>query len=182
MSTRKLTFEEHIRRLNPTGATLLGFLHGGSMTGWDLAQRAEMVIGDFWNVTTSQVYRELRTLEGMNLVTAKASRKREKRPYTITDEGRAAFAAFIGREPGPDILRSPLLLMTFFGSHLEPIRRERFLAIHRLRHEQALDEYRRIQAQLPAGEVDLANVLEYAILHEEAVLKWFEWMAARSSD
>lgn len=62
-------------------------------------------------------------------------------------------------------------------SDIDPVRRTRFLAIHRLRHEQALDEYRRIQSDLEPTEVALANVLQYAIFHEEAVLRWFEWMA-----
>ena len=149
------------------------------MTGWDLAQMAEMVIGDFWNVTRSQVYRELRTLEGLRLVAADAAGPREKRPYSITDEGRAAFEAFINREPGADLLRSPLLLMVFFGRHLDAARKQRFLAIHRLRHEQALDEYRRVQRNLDAAETDLADVLQYAIFHEEAVLRWFEYMEGR---
>jgi DNA-binding PadR family transcriptional regulator len=175
-SNRKVTIEEHIKRLNPTAATLLGFLHRGPMTGWDLAQMAEMVIGDFWNVSRSQVYRELRTLEQFEFVTASAAGTRERKPYTITQQGRDAFATFIQREPGTDLLRSPLLLMVFFGSHLDPVRRERFLAIQRLRHEQALDEYRRVQASLDPDEIDLANVLQYAIFHEDAVLRWFEWM------
>ncbi len=176
MSNRPVTVHEHIKKLNPTAATLLGFLHRGPMTGWDLAQMAEMVIGDFWNVTRSQVYRELRTLESLALVEAMATGPREKRPYSITDAGKDAFETFIAREPSHDLLRSPLLLMVFFGKHLDPVRRERFLAIHRLRHEQALDEYRRIQAALDPTERDLANVLQYAIFHEEGVLRWFEWM------
>lgn len=138
---------------------------------------AEMVIGDFWNVTRSQVYRELRTLEELGLVSGNATGTREKKPYVITDEGRTAFELFIHREPGPDLLRSPLLLMVFFGRHIDPVRRRRFLAIQRLRHEQALDEYRRVQRDLEPTETDLANVLQYAIFHEEAVLRWFEWMA-----
>jgi DNA-binding PadR family transcriptional regulator len=176
MSNRPVTVEQHIKKLNPTAATLLGFLHRGPMTGWDLAQMAEMVIGEFWNVTRSQVYRELRTLEGLQLVAADAPGPREKRPYAITEEGRTAFAVFINREPGTDLLRSPLLLMVFFGRHLDPARKERFLAIHRLRHEQALDEYCRIQRSLEPEETDLADVLQYAIFHEEAVLRWFKWM------
>jgi DNA-binding PadR family transcriptional regulator len=179
MSNRPVSVEEHIKKLNPTAATLLGFLHRGPMTGWDLAQMAEMVIGDFWNVTRSQVYRELRTLEGHELVAADAAGPRAKRPYSITDAGRAAFESFINREPGPDLLRSPLLLMVFFGRHLDPARKRRFLAIHRLRHEQALDEYCRIQRNLDVAETDLAVVLQYAIFHEEAVLRWFEWMAGQ---
>lgn len=138
---------------------------------------AEMVIGDFWNVSRSQVYRELRTLESLGLVAGNATGTREKKPYAITEEGRLAFELFIHREPGSDLLRSPLLLMVFFGSHIDPVRRTRFLAIHRLRHEQALDEYRRVQGDLEPTEVDLANVLQYAIFHEEAVIRWFEWMA-----
>ena len=78
MSNRPVRLEEHIKKLNPTAATLLGFLHRGRMTGWDLAQMAEMVIGDFWNVTRSQVYRELRTLEGLDLVAASAVTLRKR--------------------------------------------------------------------------------------------------------
>jgi DNA-binding PadR family transcriptional regulator len=56
MSNRKVTIEGHIKRLNPTAATLLGFLHRGPMTGWDLAQMAEMVIGEFWNVKIGRAH------------------------------------------------------------------------------------------------------------------------------
>ena len=178
MSNRLFAVEAHIKKLNPTAATLLGFLHRGPMTGWGLAQMAETVIGDFWNVTRSQVYRELQTLEELDLVEASEAAPRDRKPYTITDEGRAAFSTFIQREPGPDLLRSPLLLMTFFGSHLDPVRRSRFLEIQRRRHEKALDEYRRIRFELDPAEVDLANVLQYAVFHEEAVLRWFDWMGA----
>jgi hypothetical protein len=78
------------------------------------------------------------------------------------------------------LLCSPLLLMVFFGRHLAAARKQRFLAIHRLRHGQALDEYCRLQTNLEAGETDLADVLQYAIFHEEAVLRWFAWMEGRS--
>ncbi|MEW6155482.1 MAG: helix-turn-helix transcriptional regulator [Actinomycetota bacterium] len=179
MSSRRLTVQAHIKPLNPTGASILGFLHRGPLTGWDIARMAEMVIGDFWNVTASQVYRELRALETMGMVEAGATGTRARRPYTITDDGRAAFTTFIHQEPGADLLRSPLLLMVFFGRHLDPVYFDRFLAIHRLRHEQALDSYKRVRATVDPAEVDILNILEYAVLHEEAVLAWFEWMADR---
>ena len=34
-------------------------LHDGPMTGYELAATAQRVIGDFWSLTQSQVYREL---------------------------------------------------------------------------------------------------------------------------
>ncbi|MGH9071486.1 MAG: PadR family transcriptional regulator [Acidimicrobiales bacterium] len=180
-------FDARLLRLNATAASLLGLLHRGPMTGWDLARLAETVTGDFWNVTHSQIYRELRTLEGAGLVEAGPAGARDKKPFTITEAGRAAFAVWIRREPGPDIIRSPLLLMVSLGRHLDEVHRRRFLAIHRLRHEQTLDEYRTVAATLastPAStlgddQADLANVLQFAILHEEAVLRWCEWMEER---
>src|SRR5438445_6924083 len=91
--------------LNATAASLLGFLHQGAMSGWDLAQTVSATIGDFWNVTKSQIYRELRTLEGLGLVEAGTTGTRERRPYAVTEAGRDAFAAWIAREPGDDVVR-----------------------------------------------------------------------------
>ncbi|MDQ1399177.1 MAG: hypothetical protein QOK20_1109, partial [Acidimicrobiaceae bacterium] len=95
-------------KLNATAASVLGLLHRGPMTGWDVARLAEVGLGDFWNVTQSQVYRELRSLDAMRLVEAGPSGPRDKKPYVITDKGRDAFAVWIRREPGADLIRSPL--------------------------------------------------------------------------
>src|SRR5579862_5832905 len=138
MSMGSDELEGQLFKLNATAASLLGLLHRGPMSGWDLARLAETMIGDFWNVSQSQVYRELLTLENAGLVEAGPSGRRDKRPYTITDKGRAAFSVWIRREPGPDIIRSPLMLMVFFGQHLDDTHRRRFMAIQRLRHEQNL--------------------------------------------
>lgn len=173
--------EGHLLRLNATAASLLGLLHRGPMTGWDLARQAETMIGDFWNVSSSQIYRELRTLEQAGLVDAGPAGTRDKKPFTITEKGKAAFTVWIRREPGPDIIRSPLLLMVFFASHLDDVHRRRFMAIQRLRHEQNLDEYRKLYDALEGGEPDLVNVLQFAIFHEEAFQRWFDWMDTRDA-
>jgi DNA-binding PadR family transcriptional regulator len=174
--------EGHLLRLNATAASLLGLLHRGPMTGWDLARQAETMIGDFWNVSPSQIYRELRTLEQAGLVDAGPAGPRDKKPFTITEKGKAAFTVWIRREPGPDVIRSPLLLMVFFADHLDDVQRRRFMAIQRLRHEQNLDEYRNVLATLGDDEPDLANVLQFAIFHEEAIQQWFAWMDTRVGD
>ena len=43
--------------LNTTAASLLGMLHDGPLSGWDLVAKAEDEIGAFWSLTRSQVYR-----------------------------------------------------------------------------------------------------------------------------
>ena len=60
--------------LNENQGSLLGFLHEGPLTGWDLIRRVEGGLSRFWNVTSSHVYRELRTLEERGLIEAGAAR------------------------------------------------------------------------------------------------------------
>ena len=47
--------------LNATQGSLLGFLHDGPKTGWDLLQEVSATLSRFWSVTPSHVYRELGT-------------------------------------------------------------------------------------------------------------------------
>src|SRR4029453_3199109 len=97
------------RTLNATAASLLGLLHRGPMSGWDLAATAQTSIGDFWTVTRSQAYRELAWMDEAGRAEAGERGARARRPYTLTDRGRDAFAAWVAREPGPETIRFPLL-------------------------------------------------------------------------
>ena len=121
--------------LNPTAASLLGFLHRGPLTGWELQVWIERSIGNFWNVTRSQVYRELKTLAAAGLLRAGATGKRDKQPYSITAAGRDAFRTWIAQPPASDILRLPLVVSVFFGEHIEPDLLRRYLQTARLQHE-----------------------------------------------
>ena len=148
------------RPLNATAASLLGFLHSGPLTGWDLVATAEALIGDFWSLTQSQVYRELATMAEMGLVTAGERGRRDRRPYTITRAGRDAFAAWVEREPGPELIRFP---------HPREV------------HSTRLTGYREARAALTAGgsEPDpyALATLEFGLIYEEAVLAWFDGLS-----
>jgi len=106
------------RPLNPTAASLLGFLHEGPMTGWDLLRRAQERIGSFWTLTQSQVYRELAAMAAAGLVEVGPPGPRDRKPHALTDAGREAFARWLDQDPGPDQIRIPLLLTIAFAEHL----------------------------------------------------------------
>lgn len=172
--------------LNATAASLLGFLHERPMTGWDLVAAVEGSVGNFWSVTRSQVYRELRTLESQGLLEAGDTGARERRPYGLTDRGRQAFARWITREPGPDVIRSPVLLTIFFGGHLDERLLVRFLTLHRVLHQQRLDHYETLHAALEGSPEAQWTVyaLRYGIEHERAVLRWMDalpWFSAAAT-
>jgi len=160
--------------LNATAASLLGFLRHGPMTGWELGHRVEEAIGSFWNVTPSQVYRELRSLEAGGLIEPGETGPRDRRPYRLTEAGRTAFAAWIARPPGDELIRFPLLLTVFFGEDVDRSRLERSLHEHELRHLRRLEEYERRAAEIPDGDPSgPTQVLRFGIEYERAVLRWF---------
>ncbi len=166
------------RPLNATAASLLGFLHDGPLTGWDLVATAELVIGDFWSLTRSQVYRELASMETAGLVVAGEIGPRERCPYGLTEAGRAAFADWLDREPGPEQIRYPLLLTMAFGGHLAPGRLVAFVSAHRKAHIARLEGYEALRAEAGEGLGAYADAtLDFGIRYERAVLDWFDHLS-----
>ncbi len=163
--------------LNATAASLLGYLAEGPRSGYDLAASIEKSIGCFWNVTRSQIYRELHALEQAGLVRAGKTGARERRPFMRTAAGRAAFDAWLARMPGDELIRSPLLLTVFFGDRLTPGDLARMLRDHRSRHESRREEYRKILSVLEDGgqceRAMAARTARFGLMYEDAFLAWF---------
>lgn len=173
------------RALNATAAALLGLLHEGPMTGWDLASVAQRRIGNFWNITQSQVYRELAAMTKTGLIEPGIAGPRDRKPYSITDAGRQAFAAWIDVEPGAEQIRFPLLVTIMFAGHLSRERLAEMIAAHRARHTERLADYERQHADLTAAigphHDDAASearfqlaTLEFGLRYERAALDWFD--------
>ncbi|WP_046562588.1 PadR family transcriptional regulator [Micromonospora sp. HK10] len=166
------------RPMNATAASLLGFLHDGPMTGWDLVEYAQQRIGGFWSLTQSQVYRELAAMAAAGLVRAGERGRRDRQPYEITEAGRAAFAEWAANPPAEEAIRFPLLLTVLFGRHLPPERLAEYLAAHRATHAARLAGYEAVAAALPAEADDIdpysVATLRFGLAYERAVLDWFD--------
>ncbi|WP_054813123.1 PadR family transcriptional regulator [Nocardia arizonensis] len=164
--------EQRSKPLNSTAASLLGFLHEGDMSGWDLVNLAQERIGDFWTITQSQVYRELAAMDAAGLVEKGQAGARDRTPYRITDAGRETFAEWIARDPGGETIRVPLLLTLSFGDHLDPDHLDRIIAANREIHRHRLAGYESEDCEaLPPHQ---RATLEFGIGYERAVLAWFD--------
>lgn len=161
--------------LNATAASLLGFLHAGPMTGWELVETAERLIGDFWSLTRSQVYRELAAMAESGLVVAGETGPRERRPYRLSPEGRKAFRRWSSVEPGPEQIRFPLLLTVNFGRHVPKRRLADYVAAHRTRHAEKLAGFEAVQTVVAeSADPYLVATLDFGIRYERMVLEWFD--------
>lgn len=168
--------------VNATAASLLGLLHDTPMTGWELMRAADMRLGNFWSLTQSQVYRELTAMAGRGLIVAGEVGVRERRPFTITDDGRAAFAAFLHTTPAGESIRYPLLLTLAFGRHLEPDMLAQMMTEHRQRHERRLAGYlAQEEAAGPSADAYALATLRFGVHHERATLAWFDEVTSELS-
>jgi DNA-binding PadR family transcriptional regulator len=160
--------------LNPTAASLLGLLHDGPLTGWDLVARAEREIGPFWSLTRSQVYRELARLAEAGLITPGPAGRREARPYTITQAGREAFAAWAARGLGPETMRLPLLLFVTLGRHVPDL--AAMLAAQRQQQAATLAGHLSAREVLVAAGADPYRlaVLDYGIAVTRTTIRWLD--------
>lgn len=167
--------------VNATAAALLGLLRDGPATGYALHQRAAAELGDFWTVTRSQVYRELSAMAGAGLVDAEEAGPRDARPYVLTDPGRAAFADWLHSDPGPDVVRIPLLLRLAFVDALDPARLADMLAGQRAQHAARLASYEQTEAAALAAGASPRQLatLRFGLAYERAVLGWFDDLAQR---
>ncbi|HEY1697345.1 MAG TPA: PadR family transcriptional regulator [Polyangiaceae bacterium] len=157
--------------LNATAASILGFLEHEPKTGWDLAVEIEDVIGDFWSVTRSQVYRELKVLAAEGLVASLETGPRDRQPYRVTEAGRRAFRAWIGRKPGLPNMRLPLVLQVFFGDAVPPADLARSLEELGAYHAQRLAVYRGFEARVPKSSWPY-EALRLGIMFQQTMVDW----------
>ena len=96
---------------------ILGLLNYQSMTGYEINTVFRDSLCYFWNARTSQIYRELQTLEQKEWVTKTCvpqQGKPDKNIFTITKAGREELLRWLS-EDSPDMAqRIPILMKVFF--------------------------------------------------------------------
>jgi DNA-binding PadR family transcriptional regulator len=162
-------------RLNSTAGALLGLLRDGPRSGYDLLGAAQEMIGGFWTITRSQVYRELAALADRGLLEKGPPGPRDRQPYQLTPAGLAAFRTWVNTSPEPENLRIPLLLRLTFADAIDPARLQAMLAEHHTIHQRRLDAYRALDQQLAAADVPAEQrvTLAFGIGYETAALHWY---------
>ena len=173
MATKKRGTPHEPLELNATAASILGFIEHEPMTGWDLAVQIEDIIGDFWNVTRSQIYRELKVLAEKGLVASMKTGPRDRQPYRLTEEGRRAFRQWIAQSPGPPNMRLPLVLQVFFANALEPGVLDRSLATLRAYHEGRLAVYQGFEARVRKGSGQ-HDALRLGMMFQRTMVEWID--------
>lgn len=158
-----------VTELNATAAALLGLLHDGPMTGGALVSAARSRFGGFFSVTRSQVYRELPALTEAGLLRLGKQGPRSSQQYLITTAGKKAFKHWLTSAPGPDHLRSPLILRLVHAGSLSPKQRAELVAGAKASYVARMEEVR--TAAKGVSDPYAKAAADFAVAHARAVVK-----------
>ena len=98
---------------------ILGLLNYSDMTGYEIKTIFQQSLNYFWTAQTSQIYRELQSLEKVGWVTSThvtQKGKPDKKVFSITNDGKEELQRWLREDLQSSVLRIPLLMQTFFRS------------------------------------------------------------------
>lgn len=153
---------------------LLGLLEEGPRHGYDLKHSYDRLFAQGRPLKFGQVYSTLSRLERDGLVeevSAERGNGPDRKLYSITEHGVTDLDEWLRRpEPAEPYVRS-----TLFGkvvlALLSGRAADRFLQMQRSEHESRMRDLTRIKTEADFQKVVL---IDYALLHLEADLKWID--------
>lgn len=148
----------------------------GPLNGNALSRNADVLIGDYWTLTRSQVYRELQSLEQMTFVKAGPTGPRSSRDFSITENGTVALHDWLNTGPADEVIRMPILLTIRFGDRLEPAHLRHLLEEYRRRHNAKREFYKKLEDDVrttPRDPFEIATI-RFGELFESAVAQWLD--------
>lgn len=152
-------------------------------TGAELARRFEKSLGQFWQATHQQIYRELGKLEGDGLVAARglATARGSQRHFDVLPRGRAELERWSLLAADPRPIRDSLLVRLRAAAVLGTVDIRAEIRRHQGLHEDALARYRAIEARdfPPGAPLGRAGELQRAVLRAGVAFEesWLAWCA-----
>ena len=103
---------------------ILGLISNGDKTGYEIMRVFRDSLSHFWTAQTSQIYRELQTMEKAGWITqthVQQTGKPDKNVFSITPDGHDELVRWLRDDNLAASLKNPILLKTFFMGELRPV-------------------------------------------------------------
>ena len=145
---------------------ILGLINNGDKTGYEIMTVFRVSLKHFWTAQTSQIYRELQTMEKAGWISQRSvaqTGKPDKNVFSITPAGHEELLRWLRDNNLPSGIRNPFLMKTFFMGEL-PM--EENLAFFRAFQGASVfpDEGKQASAK--------ADLYQQAIKHPEKAIYW----------
>ncbi len=167
---------------------ILGFLSQHPRHGYDLRAAIQALVGgeSVWDVKPAQVYTTLARLEEAGLVHQESVEQEggpEKRIYALTGKGKTELEEWFSSGVPDEHQRDEFFIKLMLSLAIEDTNPHRVIQAQRRQLYQDLHQ-RTVRRNLANPETELAQIflLDKAIMHLEADLRWLDLMEARLDD
>ena len=145
---------------------ILGLISNSDKTGYEIMTVFRDSLNHFWTAQTSQIYRELQTMEKAGWITetrVTQTGKPDKNVFSITQAGHDELIRWLRDHNIPTGIRNPFLLKTFFMGEL-PV--EENIAFFKAFHDMSVfpDDGKQVSAD--------ADMYRQLIDHPEKAIYW----------
>ncbi|MDP6484363.1 MAG: PadR family transcriptional regulator [Nitrospinota bacterium] len=170
---------------------LLELLSDRPLTGYDLTKRFGASLIFFWHAGHTQIYRELKRMEGEGWVVSRCEiqdGRPNRKVYSVTEKGKEALVGWLLTESLLQQPKDEMLLKVFGFGLLPPEEAIGSLERHLGLHEKRLETFRGVEAGLrdrwgplqgtPSEKDPLfcrRLTLYQAIAGEEMYIRWCRW-------
>ena len=164
---------------------ILGLLNYKEMSGYEIMIAFRDSLNFFWQVQTSQIYRELQNLKNRGWVTditVPQHGKPDKNIFSITEEGESELKRWLSNDKIEPI-KNPLLIRTFFRGELPPEENIRFFQAVQAYSISFLKEMERPPESVSFYKKDLNQpeqsiywnmTIEYGMMYMDMLRRWSE--------
>jgi DNA-binding PadR family transcriptional regulator len=177
-------------KLTTLGGAILSLLMRCPMSGYDISLQLRSPVSYYWQAKHSQIYPELSRLSEWGYVTYTVVGQQDrpdKKVYSITEEGREAFARWWASPVKPAPSRDELVLRAFSLWQADSDQALRLFSEEEARHRRQLEEYEAIRARMEAEASGKLNDLsskdfsDYVTLmrgigYEQEYARWCRWV------
>lgn len=173
--------------LTATAGVILGMVHQGHRTGYEIKSAVDRSIRFFWAASYGQIYPELKRLEQAGLLESAADPAggRQRTVYELTPAGEQALEEWLARKEHLAFeLRSDGLLKLFFADFMPPATLVEHLRSMRAQHEAVLARLRAVEpaarARAEADELEWPlQVLEGGLTLHSLFADWCRMLEER---
>jgi DNA-binding PadR family transcriptional regulator len=167
--------------LGPTAYVILGILHLGAHSGYDIKQLADVSTRHFWATSYGQIYPELKRLAESGLVRAEDATRgtRQRTLYHLTAKGKQALHAWVADGTVQTLeLRDEMLLKLFFADAMSSTETVRHLGAMRKRHQEVAAGLREHEPMAAAQPHRMKyEVMKFGIALHEWCADWYGRLA-----
>src|ERR1700730_1689594 len=167
--------------LGPTAYVILGILHLGAHSGYDIKQLADMSTRHFWATSYGQIYPELKRLTDAGLIKAEDASKgtRQRTLYHLTSKGKQTLHKWVSDHAIKTLeVRDEMLLKLFFADAMSKKETVRHLEAMVRRHQgvvAGLQEHEPMAAAQPHRMKH--EVMNFGIAFHSWCAEWFGRLA-----